>query len=94
MFPHESVAVQVRVIEYSLAHVPGVVASAKVNVGVPQLSVAVGVVHEGVAVHSIVVGPGSGEMTGGVISSLLIISEAVVTFPHASVAVHVRVVEY
>jgi hypothetical protein len=32
-------------------HDPGVVTSAKVSVGVPQLSVAVGVVHVGVPVH-------------------------------------------
>jgi len=57
------------VIEYSFGHDPGVVASANVNVGVPQLSVAVGVVHVGVPEHSIVVGPGKGEITGGVLSS-------------------------
>lgn len=94
VFPHASVAVHVRTIVNSFAHDPGVVASAKVNTGVPQLSVAVGVAHEGVPVHSIVVGPGNGEMTGGVVSSTLITWDAVAVFPHTSVAVHVRETEY
>ena len=80
--------------EYSLGHEPGVVTSTKVSVGIPQLSVAVGVVHDGVPVHSIVVGAGSAEITGGVVSSTLIVCEAFATFPHASVAVHVLVMEY
>jgi hypothetical protein len=88
------VAVQVLVTEYSFGQLPGVVTSAKVNVGVLQLSVAVGVVHDGVPEHSIVVGAGSAEMTGGVVSSTLIVCEAFATFPHASVAVQVRVIEY
>jgi hypothetical protein len=50
-----------------------VVTSAKVSVGVLQLSVAVGVVHDGVPEHSIVTGAGSGDMTGGVVSSTLIV---------------------
>jgi Ni,Fe-hydrogenase III small subunit len=69
--PHASVAVHVLVTEYSLGQLPGVVTSANVNVGVPQLSVAVGVVHDGVPVHSIVVGAGSAEITGGVVSNIL-----------------------
>ena len=44
-------AVHVLVMEYSFGHPPGVVTSANVNVGVPQLSVAVGVVHDGVPEH-------------------------------------------
>jgi Ni,Fe-hydrogenase III small subunit len=71
VFPHPSSAVHVRVILYSLGHEPFVVTSAKVNVGVPQLSVTVGVVHDGVPEHSIVVGPGNPEITGGVVSSTL-----------------------
>jgi len=70
-FPHASVAVHVLVTEYSLGQLPGVVTSAKVNVGTPQLSVAVGVVHDGVPVHSMVVGAGRAEITGGVVSSTL-----------------------
>jgi hypothetical protein len=61
------------VIEYSLGQLPGVVTSAKVNVGVPQLSVAVGVTHVGVPEHSTVEGPGSAEITGGVVSSTVIV---------------------
>jgi len=49
--PHASVAVHVLVILYEPGHDPGIVTSAKVNVGVEQLSVAVGVVHEGVPEH-------------------------------------------
>jgi len=49
------------------------VTSANINIGVPQLSVAVGVVQDGEPVHSIVVGAGSVEITGGVVSSTLIV---------------------
>jgi hypothetical protein len=70
------------------------VTSANVNVGVPQLSVAVGVVHDGLPEHSIVEGPGRAEITGGVVSSTLIVCDALATLPHASVAVHVLVTEY
>ena len=94
VLPHASVAVQVLVMEYSLGQLPGTVTSANVNVGVPQLSVAVGVVHEGVPEHSIVDGAGRAEITGGVVSSTLIVCDALVTFPHASVAVHVLVILY
>src|SRR6266487_2878888 len=67
--PHGSVAVQVRVTEYFCGQEPGVVTSAKVKVGVPpQASVAVGVAKEGVAGHPTVVGPGSVEMAGAVVS--------------------------
>ena len=50
-FPQASVAVHVLVIVYAFGHDPGMVTSANVNVGVPQLSVAVGVVHVGVPEH-------------------------------------------
>ena len=49
--PHASVAVHVLVIVYAPGQLPGIVTSAKVKVGVPQLSVAVGVVHVGVSEH-------------------------------------------
>jgi hypothetical protein len=68
-----------------------VVTSAKVNVGVPQLSVAVGVAQFGVAEHSIVDGPGKPLITGGVVSSTLIVCTAVAVLPQPSFAVHVRV---
>ena len=92
VFPHASVAVQVLVILYDPGHVPGVLTSANVSVGVPQLSVAVGVVQDGVPEHSIVEGPGNADMTGGIVSSTLIVCEAVVVLPHASVAVQVLVI--
>ena len=94
IFPQASVAVHVLVILYDPEHPPGVVTSAKVNVGVLQLSVAVGVVHDGVPEHSIVVGAGKAEITGGVVSSTLIVCDALAIFPHASIAVHVLVMEY
>jgi len=93
-FPHASVAVHVLVILYEPGQDPGVVTSAKVRVGVLQLSVAVGVVQEGVPEHSIVVGPGNGDITGGVVSSTFMVCDALATLPHASVAVHVLVTEY
>jgi hypothetical protein len=93
--PQASVAVQVRVTECFWGQEPGVVTSAKVRVGLPpQASVAVGVVNEGVAGHSIVEGPGSAERTGPVLSSTLMIWLAELELPHASVAVQVRVTEY
>jgi hypothetical protein len=48
VLPHRSVAVQVRVMLYSFGHEPLTVTFAKVNIGIPQLSVAVGVAHDGV----------------------------------------------
>lgn len=94
VFPHPSSAVQVRVILNSLGQEPLVVTSTKFNVGVPQLSVAVGVAHEGVTEHSMVERPGKPEMTGGVVSSTLIICDAVAVLPHPSSAVQVRVIVY
>ncbi len=71
--PQPSSAVHVRVILYSFGHEPLVVTSAKFKVGTPQLSVAVGVVHDGVPEHSRVDGPGNPDITGGVVSSTLIV---------------------
>jgi len=48
-----------------------VVTSAKLKMGIPQLSVAEGISKEGVPPHSIVVTPGKPEITGGVVSSTL-----------------------
>ena len=73
VLPQPSSAVQVRVMLYSFGQVPLVVTSANVNVGVPQLSVTVGVVQEGTPKHSIEEGPGRPEITGGVVSSTLMI---------------------
>lgn len=49
------------------------VTSANVNTGTSQLSVAFGVVHVGTPEHSIVVGPGNPEITGGMVSSTFIV---------------------
>ena len=76
--PQASVAVHVLVTEYSLGQLPGMVTSANVNVGVPQLSVAVGVTHEGVPEHSIDDGAGNAEMTGGVVSSTVMVCVTVI----------------
>ena len=92
--PHASVAVHVLVILYDPGQLPGMVTSANVRVGVVQLSVAVGVIQDGVPEHSMVVGAGNAEITGGVVSSTLMVWDAFATFPHASVAVHVLVMEY
>lgn len=73
VLPHRSVAVHVLVMLYSFGQEPLVVTSAKLNMGAPQLSVAVGVAKVGVPEHSMVVGPGNPEMTGGVVSSTLIV---------------------
>src|SRR5438477_371160 len=59
LLPQWSVAVQVRVTLLACGHEPGVVTSAKVSVGLgSHASVAVGVANDGVAGHSMVVGPG------------------------------------
>src|SRR6266478_1351789 len=69
LLPQWSVAVQVRVTSEFWAQEPGVVTSAKVRVGLgSHASVAVGVAKDGVAGHWIVVGPGSVEMLGAVLS--------------------------
>ncbi len=70
------------------------VTSAKLRMAVPpQASVAVGVAKDGVAGHSMVVDPGSAEITGAVLSSTMIVWLAVLELPHGSVAVQVRVTE-
>src|SRR3989454_111600 len=69
LLPQWSVAVQVRVTLLACGQEPGVVTSAKVRVGLgSHASVAVGVANDGVAGHSMVVGPGSVEMPGAVVS--------------------------
>lgn len=67
------------------------VASTNDKVGVPQLSVAVGVTQFGVAEHSIMEGPGNPLITGGVVSSTVMVCTAVAVLPHPSSAVQVRV---
>ncbi len=94
-FPHPSVAVHVRVTLYEPEQAPLVVTSAEVNVNtLPHASVAVATANTGVAGQLIVVGAGSDPITGAVISWTFIVCDAVETFPHASVAVHVLVTLY
>src|SRR6266436_3583233 len=69
LLPQWSVAVQVRVTLLACGQLPGAVTSAKVRVGLgSHASVTVGVAKDGVAGHWIVVGPGSVEMRGAVLS--------------------------
>jgi hypothetical protein len=75
--------------------VPAEVASANVSTGdESHASLAVAVANAGAAGHSIVLGAGSDAITGAVLSSTEIVCDDVDEFPHASVAVQVRVTEY
>src|SRR5207342_1802424 len=94
VLPQASVAVNVLVRVYSLAHAPLVVTSADVIVTAPQASLAVAVANDGVSGHSMVVAAGNALNTGGVLSSTVIIWEAVAVLPQASVAVNVLVRVY
>src|SRR5438552_8421194 len=92
LLPQWSVAVQVRVTLLACGHEPGVVTSAKVSVGLgSHASVAVGVANDGVAGHSMVVGPGTAEMLGACLFTALMVCVVVVLLPQSSVAVQVRV---
>jgi hypothetical protein len=91
VLPHSSVAVQVLVMEYESGQAPEVVTELKLSIGELQLSVAVGVVQVGTAVHSMVDGAGSGEITGGVVSVTFMTWDAVAVLPQGSVAVQVLV---
>jgi hypothetical protein len=69
-----------------------VVTSDEVRVkALPQASVAVATANTGVAGQSMVVGAGNAAITGAVTSCTFIVCDAVEEFPHASVAVQVRV---
>src|SRR5205814_9846335 len=82
LLPQGSGGVEVRVTSWVCAQLPGVVTSANVSVGLgSQASVVVGVVNEGVAVHWIVVGAGSAEIVGAVVSTTWMIWLAVELFP-------------
>src|SRR3989442_953233 len=87
VWPQASVAVQVRTC--TTGQVP-LLLSAKVNVAVPHVSEAVGEANTGTAGHSIVLGPGTALIVGGVVSATLMVCEAVAVWPQASVAVQVR----
>jgi hypothetical protein len=56
------------------------------------LSVAVGVVTDGIALHSTVVFAGTLLNTGAVVSTTVITCDRLLELPDASVAVHVRVI--
>ena len=73
LLPHKSIAVQVLFTTLEFAQAPAVVTSAKVNVAVPQASVAVGVANTGTAGHSIVLGAGRALITGAVVSTTVIV---------------------
>src|SRR5688500_19427451 len=90
ILPQSSVAVHVRVMLELPAQTPGVVTSAKLSsTSVSQRSVAVGVVHDGVASQLIVYGPGRPRISGGVRSPTRIGHVAAVILPHSAAAVHV-----
>jgi hypothetical protein len=74
LLPAQSVAVQVRVLKYSLGHAVPVVTSAKVGIIAPlQASAAVGLENTGVAGQKMVEGPPTPEITGAVLSSTVIV---------------------
>ena len=73
VLPQASVAVNVLVTVYSLAQVPGALASVDVIDTVPQASLAVGVPNDGVKGHSMVAATGTEVNTGAVLSSTVIV---------------------
>src|SRR5262245_63972909 len=93
VLPHESVAVNVNVPEYTLVQERCVVTSVLVIDTVPQASLAVGVPKLGVSGHSIVAAAGTEVNTGAVLSVTVISWLAVAVLPQASVAVNVLVTE-
>src|SRR5262249_61757175 len=88
VLPQASLAVQVRTC--TTGQVP-LLLSTKVSVGLgSQSSVAVGVAKEGVAGHSMVVGPGNALITGAFVSATLMVWLAVGVVPRGARAVQVR----
>src|SRR4249919_1162185 len=94
VLPHASVAINVLVRVYSLAQVPGALASVEVMLTAPHASLAVGVPNDGVSGHSMVAATGTEVNTGAVLSSTVITCEAVAVLPQASVAINVLVRVY
>src|SRR5207342_695587 len=94
VLPHASVAINVLVRVYSLAHVPGALASVEVMLTAPHASLAVGVPKHGVKGHSMVAAAGTEVNTGAVLSVTVIVCEAVAVLPQASVAINVLVRVY
>src|SRR4249919_3496277 len=94
VLPHASAAINVLVRVYSLAHVPGALASVEVMLTAPHASLAVGVPNDGVSGHSMVAATGTEVNIGAVLSSTVITCEAVAVLPQASVAINVLVRVY
>src|SRR5207342_1158530 len=94
VLPHASVAINVLVRVYSLAQVPGALASVEVMLTAPHASLAVGVPNDGVSGHSMVAAAGTEVNTGAVLSVTVIVCEAVAVLPQASVAINVLVRVY
>ena len=65
-----------------MTHVPGVVASLEVNEAAPQPSLAVGELNDGVAGQKIVSLAPTPVITGWVLSSTVMVWEAVAVLPH------------
>ena len=63
------------------------------SVAVPQASLAVGVVKDGVAGQFTVLAAGSAPIVGGILSMTAIVCDAVAVLLHPSFAVHVLVTE-
>ena len=94
VLPQASVAINVLVTVYSLAQVPGALASCCNDHTVPQASLAIGVPNDGVSGHSMVAAAGTEVNTGAVLSSTVITCDAVAVLPQASVAINVLVTVY
>ena len=93
LFPQASVASQVLVIVYSCGQAPAAVTSLEVTTGAgSQLSVALArpvLAGAVLSVHSMVTLAGHEVITGGVLSSTVMIWRHVLLFPQASVAIQV-----
>ncbi len=94
LFPHSSVAVNVRVIVYSFAQLPGIVSSSKVRLALPQASIVVGSLNSGVAGQAIVASSPTPSISGAVLSTTVIACEALLLLPHQSVTVHSLIIVY
>ena len=95
VLPQSSDAVHVLVRVYDCAQVPGKESVANVKATVAsQASVAIAKPKEGVVPHSIGLTTIGQVITGGVVSSTLMVCRHTLVLPEASVAVHVRVIVY
>jgi hypothetical protein len=96
VLPQSSLAVQVRVSAYSCGQIPGVTISEMFMVGTAsQASVAVAILKSGVSGHSTVAGMLGQVITGGRLSSTVMLCEQVLALlPQASLARHTRMATY